>query len=106
MHDGRFASLEEVIEFYSTGVQANPNLDPIARTIRNGKPLRLNWIQAQIDAVVAFLNTLTDYEFLTDTKFSDPVRGAAGRLRRRWHRGPGRLHSLEAEFRQCEFAVG
>jgi len=71
MHDGRFTSLEEVIEFYSTGVQANPNLDPILKDT-NGNPLRFNWGQNEINAMVAFLNTLTDTEFLTDEKFSDP----------------------------------
>jgi cytochrome c peroxidase len=71
MHDGRFASLEEVIEFYSTGVQANPHLDPLLKD-GNGQPLRLNWTPAQIESVVAFLNTLTDYQFLADVNFSDP----------------------------------
>jgi hypothetical protein len=34
--------------------------------------LRLNWTPAQIESVVAFLNTLTDYQFLADVNFSDP----------------------------------
>lgn len=78
MHDGRFASLEEVIQFYSTGVQANPSLDNRLRVTPGGAPLRLNWTQAQIDSVVAFLNTLTDYQFLSDTKFSDPFVALPG----------------------------
>lgn len=71
MHDGRFSSLEEVVEFYATGIQANPHLDPILKD-EQGDPLRLTWGQDEINAVVAFLNTLTDTEFLTDAKFSDP----------------------------------
>ena len=71
MHDGRFSSLEQVIQFYSTGVQANQHLDQILKD-QNGNPLRLNWGPNEIAAVVAFLNTLTDNTFLTDPKFSNP----------------------------------
>lgn len=80
MHDGRFSSLEEVIQFYSTGVQDNPDLDPILRTslTPGAAVMRLNWSQAQIDAVEAFLNTLTDYEFLSDPKFSNPFVALPG----------------------------
>jgi cytochrome c peroxidase len=28
MHDGRFATLEQVVDFYANGAQPNPNLDP------------------------------------------------------------------------------
>lgn len=71
MHDGRFATLREVVEFYSRGVQANPELDNRLRG-NNGNPRRLNLDRAEVDAVIAFLNTLTDEAFLTDPKFSDP----------------------------------
>lgn len=71
MHDGRFASLEEVIQFYNSGVESNPNLDPILKDPQ-GNPLRLNFGPTEVAAMVAFLNTLTDNEFLTDVKFSDP----------------------------------
>ncbi len=71
MHDGRFSSLEEVIQFYSTGVQANPNLDPILLTPQQ-TPQRLNLSQLQINQLVAFLSTLTDNTFLTSSLFSDP----------------------------------
>ncbi len=70
MHDGRFNTLEEVVEFYNSGVQAHPNLDN--RLIQNGNPRRLNLTEAEKTAMVAFLNTLTDEEFLNDDKFSDP----------------------------------
>ena len=70
MHDGRFNTLEEVVEFYDSGVQAHPNLDN--RLIQNGNPRLLNLTEAEKSAMVAFLNTLTDNEFITDEKFSDP----------------------------------
>jgi len=71
MHDGRFSSLAQVVEFYNSGVQANPNLDRALRD-RNGNPQRLNLNQTEKDALVAFMATLTDQNFLTDTKFGNP----------------------------------
>ncbi|MEM7312043.1 MAG: cytochrome c peroxidase [Planctomycetota bacterium] len=67
MHDGRFASLEEVMEFYATGVnQSNPNLDSI---LVDFEP---NFTTEEQEALIAFLNTFTDWDFLTDPRFSDP----------------------------------
>ena len=73
MHDGRFRTLREVIEHYNSGVQSHPNLNRGLRG-RNRQPRRLNLDGEQIDALVAFLNTLTDEAFLTDPKFSDPFK--------------------------------
>jgi cytochrome c peroxidase len=67
MHDGRFSTLEQVVEFYSSQVQDNPSLD---ESLRN--PVQLNFTPQQIDQLVAFLNTLTDNAFLTSDLFSDP----------------------------------
>jgi cytochrome c peroxidase len=66
MHDGRFDTLEKVIDHYSKDVKAHPNLDPRMR--------RLNFTDNEKAALVAFLKTLTDQKFLTDPKFSDPFR--------------------------------
>ena len=71
MHDGRLASLDDVVEFYNSQVQAHPNLDQRLRG-RNGQPRRLNLNQAEKEALVAFLGTLTDQTLVTDPKFSDP----------------------------------
>jgi cytochrome c peroxidase len=76
MHDGRFTSLEQVVEFYSTGIQNNPTLDPILKP--GGQPLHLNFTTAQKAALVAFLKTLTDQSFLTNEIFSDPFVQLAG----------------------------
>lgn len=71
MHDGRFATLREVIDFYDNGVQPHPNLDP--RLVGpGGTPLRLNLTPVEKDALEAFMRTLTDDALLTDVKFSDP----------------------------------
>src|SRR5205085_5954661 len=64
MHDGRFATLEEVVEFYNSGVVNNPNLSPPLRT-PNGA-LRLNLTSGQKAALVAFLKTLTDVNITKD----------------------------------------
>ena len=73
MHDGRFTSLEEVVEFYSTGVQEHPNLDFRLRDGDNDDmAIRFNFSPEERDALIAFLETLTDWNFLNDPKFSDP----------------------------------
>jgi cytochrome c peroxidase len=69
MHDGRFATLREVIDFYDHEVQASPGLSPIL-----SPPLRLNLSEDDKLALEAFLHTLTDDEFLTAEKFSNPFR--------------------------------
>lgn len=76
MHDGRFATLEEVVEFYNSGVVNHPNLSPPLRTPPGPgmapEPLRLNLSDADKAALVAFLKTLTDTNVTTDERFSDP----------------------------------
>jgi cytochrome c peroxidase len=67
MHDGRFSSLQEVVNFYSSQVIDNGNVDG-----RLTNPLQLNLSSEQIDDLVAFLNTLTDNTFLTSSLFSNP----------------------------------
>lgn len=71
MHDGRFRSLEEVVEFYDSGVQKSPVLDPLLRE-RDGTPAQLRLSTEDKAALVAFLRTLTDHEFLKDPRFADP----------------------------------
>ncbi|MEY3896979.1 MAG: hypothetical protein RLZZ214_2500, partial [Verrucomicrobiota bacterium] len=59
MHDGRFATLEEVVEHYSSGVLRGPTLDPnLAKHPAGG----LNLGTADKAALVAFLKTLTSVE--------------------------------------------
>lgn len=72
MHDGRFATLEEVIDHYSTGIQAHPNLSFELRV--NGQPRRFNFSPQQKSDLIAFLHTLTDEELLVDKRFSNPFK--------------------------------
>ncbi|MGB1033042.1 MAG: cytochrome-c peroxidase [Flavobacteriales bacterium] len=76
MHDARFKTLDEVLEFYNHGVQAAPNLDDriTANFQTGGTPLQLNLSEQDKQDLIAFLKTLTDNQFLTDNKFSNPFR--------------------------------
>jgi cytochrome c peroxidase len=73
MHDGRFATLEQVVAHYDSGVQPHPNLDPRLRG-PDGQPQRLNLTAEERAAIVAFLGTLTDEALLEDPKYADPFR--------------------------------
>jgi cytochrome c peroxidase len=73
MHDGRFSTLEQVIEHYNSGIQNGPALDNRLKT-QGGAPLRLNLTANEKAALVAFLLTLNDGSLTTDAKFSDPFK--------------------------------
>ncbi|RAJ80243.1 cytochrome c peroxidase [Chitinophaga dinghuensis] len=66
MHDGRFATLEDVLNHYSHGIKPGPNT---GTQIKNG-PINLT-DQEQKD-IIAFLHTLTDQSLVTDPKYADP----------------------------------
>jgi cytochrome c peroxidase len=69
MHDGRFATLEDVIEHYNSGVEStSPNLDVEMNHFADGLELTA---QEKTD-LIAFLKTFTDFTFLTNPDFSDP----------------------------------
>lgn len=74
MHDGRFRTLDEVIEHYNSGVQPSATLDDRLTTTLTigGPPVQMNMTAYEKSALIAFLNTLTDQTFITDPKFSDP----------------------------------
>ncbi len=68
MHDGRFYTLEAVLNHYSNGVQNNLNLDSSLNT--NGT-LGIPLTNDQKAKIIVFLKTLTDQQFLTDPKFAE-----------------------------------
>lgn len=76
MHDGRFATLEEVVEHYNSQVKYTPSLDLRLTGIGSNMnvPRRLNLTEQQKADLVTFLHALTDENFLTDERFSDPFR--------------------------------
>lgn len=71
MHDGRFKTLEEVVEHYNSGIQDHPNLGNALKD-ENGQPIRLNFTAQEKTDLVNFLKTLTDDQITNDVKFSDP----------------------------------
>ncbi len=74
MHDGRFKTLEEVVGHYNDGVKASPTLSARLKDPNTGKPLKLNLSDSDKKAIVAFMKTLTDNEFITNPKYSDPFK--------------------------------
>ena len=73
MHDGRFMTLEQVVEHYNSGVKNHPNLSQQLK-LPSGQPRLLNLSPEDKAALVAFLKTLTDRNVTTDIKFSSPFR--------------------------------
>lgn len=73
MHDGRFQTLEQVLDQYNEHVQNTPNLSPFIRNISNelgGHTLALT--TAEKKAIISFLHTLTDSTFIHNPEFSNP----------------------------------
>ena len=69
MHDGRFTTLDEVIEHYSSGIHMSPTIDPLIEFANQGG--------VQLDAqekylLKKFLLTLSDYNFINNPSFKDP----------------------------------
>ena len=71
MHDGRFKTLEEVIDFYSEGLKNSPYVNPLMHHVADGG-VRLT-PQEKAD-LISFIKTLRDDEFLTNPLFSKPDR--------------------------------
>lgn len=69
MHDGRFQTLEEVVDFYSEGLHFSETLDPLMKNVGEGG---LQLTEQEKSDLVAFLKTLTDTEFITNEAFSNP----------------------------------
>ncbi|MCF8459299.1 MAG: c-type cytochrome [Flavobacteriales bacterium] len=70
MHDGRFVTLEEVVEHYNSQVKRSMTIDPIMT--KPGKEYGLQLTEEEKQNLVAFLKTLTDWEFVNDTSLSSP----------------------------------
>ena len=64
MHDGRFSTLDEVLDHYNSGGHRQKNTDPLIR------PLGLTEVQKQ--DLLAFISTLVDTTFLQNPEHSSP----------------------------------
>jgi cytochrome c peroxidase len=74
MHDGRFKTLEEVIDFYSKDIKPHANLSPVLKDPATGKPRQFNFKPEEKAALIAFLETLTDEATMKDIRFSNPYK--------------------------------
>ncbi|RFS26743.1 cytochrome-c peroxidase [Chitinophaga silvatica] len=71
MHDGRFYTLQGVLTHYTSEVADMPTLDPLLKT--NGTP-GISLTSQEQAQLLAFLNTLNDKKFITDTRFSQETQ--------------------------------
>lgn len=68
MHDGRFYTLEAVLDHYDSGVTQTQNLDA---SLNNSGTLGIPLSSIEKAQLIAFLKTLTDNEFLSNPKFAE-----------------------------------
>lgn len=66
MHNAKFATLRQVLDHYSNGVLDSPTLDPL---LKQGGQLGIPLTEAEKEALLAFLKTLTDKDFTQDERF-------------------------------------
>jgi cytochrome c peroxidase len=78
MHDGRFATLEQVLDHYNQGVNVSSTLSPLILEADN-RPIQddattasLHLTEDEKRAIIAFLHTLTDERFIGAEQFSNP----------------------------------
>jgi cytochrome c peroxidase len=69
MHDGRFSTLDEVIEHYSSGIHMSPTIDPLIEYANQGG-VQLDTQEKYL--LKKFLLTLSDYNFINNPSFKDP----------------------------------
>ncbi|RLD80327.1 MAG: cytochrome-c peroxidase [Bacteroidetes bacterium] len=70
MHDGRFSTLEEVVDFYAHGLLWSPYINPLMHHIANGGT---QLIPTEKTDLIAFIKALRDEPFLTDPAYGSPL---------------------------------
>lgn len=70
MHDGRFKTLEEVVEFYNTGVKKAANVDPLMTKDNRDDIFGLGLTVFEKSQLVAFLKTLTDSTMIKNAEYA------------------------------------
>ncbi|MFN7912675.1 MAG: cytochrome-c peroxidase [Bacteroidota bacterium] len=73
MHDGRLKTLEEVVDHYGHGINDTRTLAPNFRNL-DGSVKKLNISRIERDAIVAFLKTLKNDDFLNNPMYSNPFK--------------------------------
>ena len=74
MHDGRFKTLDDVLDHYSHNINSSANLDTFLKTTGTGAPMRMNISAHENQAIIGFLGTLTDADMITNPAYSDPFK--------------------------------
>lgn len=69
MHDGRFSTLEEVLELYNSGLKRSPYVDPLLIGMNHGGS---HLSDSELVDLKAFLLTLSDTSFLTNPAYANP----------------------------------
>ncbi len=69
MHDGRFKTLDEVLEFYNNGLKRSPYIDPLSINANHGG---MHLTKDDLADLKAFLLTLSDTAFINDERFGNP----------------------------------
>lgn len=73
MHDGRFETIQQVIDFYDTGFHVSPTLSAdLIKHTKDGKPVPRAWTERDKLDLLAFLLTLEDTTVLNNPAWSDP----------------------------------
>lgn len=70
MHDGRYKTLDDVLEFYNSGLKRSPYVDPLMINMNHGG---MHLSPSEIQDLKAFLLTLTDTSLLTNPAYSNPM---------------------------------
>ena len=69
MHDGRFSTLDEVLEFYNSDLKRSPYVDPLMIGVNHGG---MHLSEQELQDLKAFLLTLSDTSFLTNPAYVNP----------------------------------
>ncbi len=69
MHDGRLGTLEDVLDFYESGMVDSPTLDDQFRQADGS--IGISFEAGDKEKIIAFLKALTDNNFIFDERFSE-----------------------------------
>lgn len=70
MHDGRFKTIDEVLDHYQFGIKIFPTTDQLLYQDHGQAGIPMSNIERE--AIIAFLRVLTDHEFITNKKMNNP----------------------------------
>lgn len=74
MHDGRFKTLDDVVNHYSSGIITNSFLAKELRQNGFGSARQFNISDDERAKLIAFLKTMGEEQLLTDKRFSNPFK--------------------------------